>query len=96
MAATATGIVLTAGTLTFANEWYQAHSVDWKIPVATLFAAAIFDGLEQIDSKAAIGLSVIILVGAVTTRVNGKSVADTVNELFSAQKKVPPKRAHAV
>lgn len=82
MANLATGIVLTAGTITFANEWYQTNTVDWKIPVATVLVAALFDGLAHIDEKAAVGLSVVVLIGAVTTRFNGKSVADTVGSFF--------------
>jgi hypothetical protein len=85
--ALATGIVLTAGTITFANEWYQTHQVNLRVPVATLLAAAIFDGLSHIDEKAAVGLSVIVLIGAFTTRFNGESVADTLAKLFSASGK---------
>jgi Na+-translocating ferredoxin:NAD+ oxidoreductase RnfD subunit len=84
MPSTATGIVLTAGTITFANEWYQTHQLNLRVPVATLLAAAIFDGLAHIDNKAAVSLSVIVLLGAVTTRFNGESAADTLAKLFSA------------
>jgi hypothetical protein len=79
----ATGIVLTAGTVTFANEWYQTHQVNLRIPVATLLAAAIFDGLSHIDDKAAVTLSVIVLLGAMTTKFNGNSAADTLAKVFS-------------
>jgi len=82
MANTATVIVLTAGTMTFANEWYQTKTVNWKVPVATILAAAIFDGLAQLDSKAATLLSVMVLIGAATAKFGGKSVADTVSETF--------------
>ncbi len=95
MAATATGIVLIAGTVTFSNEWYQTKQVNWRVPVATLLVAAIFDGLARVDDKAAIGLSVMVLIGAVTTRFNGKSVADTVAETFAA-KQIKPRRRVAV
>jgi hypothetical protein len=83
MANLATGIVLTAGTITFVNEWYVKGKPEWKIPVATLLAAAVFDGLAAIDDKAATGLAVIVLLGAFTTRFNGKSVSDTVASWFS-------------
>lgn len=96
MAASATGIILVAGTITFANEWYQTQQINWRVPVATLIAAAVFDGLAQLDSKAALGLSVIVLIGAFTTRFNGKSVADTVSQTVARKTPVPRKHAEAV
>lgn len=89
MAGTATGIILIAGTITFANEWYQTKKVNWKVPIATLFAAAVFDGLGKLDDKAAIGLAVLVLLGAVTTKFAGKSVVDTMVQLFSQVNKQP-------
>lgn len=83
MASTATGIILIAGTITFGNDWYQTGKVNFKISVATLFAAAIFDGLAQLDDKAAIGLSVVVLLGAFTAKFGGKSVAETLAGIFS-------------
>lgn len=83
MASPATGIILIAGTITFANEWYQTHTVNWRVPIATLLAAAVFDGLATIDSKAAVGLSIIVLIGAFTTKFNGKSASATLAELFA-------------
>jgi glucokinase len=79
----ATGIILVAGTSTFANEWYQTGKVNWRVPVATLLLAAGFDALAHIDDKAAVGLSIVVLIGAATTRFGGKSTADTLAELFS-------------
>lgn len=89
MAGTATGIILIAGTITFANEWYQTKKVNWKVPIATLFAAAVFDGLGKLDDKAAIGLAVLVLLGAVTTKFAGKSVVDTMVQLFGQVNKQP-------
>lgn len=84
MANLATGIILTAGTLTFANEWLQTNKVNWKIPVATLILAATFDGIAHLDDKAATGLSVIVLVGAVTTEFNGKSVVEEIGNVVNS------------
>ena len=81
MAATATGIVLIAGTMTFSNEWYQTGKADFKVAVATMFAAAIFDGLARLDEKAAVGLSIMVLIAATATKFGGKSVIDTVTEM---------------
>jgi hypothetical protein len=85
MANTATTIVLTAGTITFANEWYVTHEVNWRVPVATLLAGAIFEGIGRIDERAGIGLAVMVLIGAVTTRFHGQSAADTIVTWFGPQ-----------
>jgi hypothetical protein len=89
MANTPTVIVLTAGTITFTNEWYQTKTINWRVPVATLILAGIFDGLARIDERAATGLSVMILIAAMLTKFGGKSVADQLAETFSAHS---PKR----
>jgi glucokinase len=80
--ATATGIILIAGTITFANEWYQTKVINWRVPVATTLAALVFDGIAHVNDHAATGLAVMALLVAMLTRFNGKSVADTVTELF--------------
>lgn len=79
---TATVIVLTAGTITFANEWYQTKEINWRVPVATLLLAGLADGLAHINERAATGLSVMILLGALMTKFGGKSVADQIAETF--------------
>lgn len=94
MANLATGIILTAGTITFTNEWYQTKKINWRVPVATVLAAAVFDGLAHIDDKAAVGLSIIVLMGAMTTKFGGKSAAETIAGIFAAatkQQKTQPR-----
>lgn len=83
MASTGTAIILIAGTMTFGNEWYQTGKVNLRVPVATLLAAAAIDGLSHIDPKAGTGLAVMVLIGAVTVRFSGKSVIDTLAEMFA-------------
>jgi hypothetical protein len=90
MAELATGIIVTAGSITFVNEWYQTGTVNWRVPVATVLAAGIFDGLAHIDSKAAVGLSIVVLLGALTTEFNGKSASATIAGLFTVATKKPP------
>jgi len=93
MANVATGIILVAGTITFGNEWYQTGKVNWRIPVATVLAAAVFDGLAHIDEKAAVGLSIVVLLGAMTTKFGGKSASETVAGFFqhSTAKQTKPR-----
>lgn len=83
----ATAIVLTAGTMTFANEWYQTKQVNWRIPVATIFVGAAMDGLSALDEKIANMLAVMILIGAGVAEFNGKSAFDTMSDLFNPPKK---------
>lgn len=82
---TATAIILFAGTATFANEWWQTHQVNWRIPVATLLLGAAFDGLSRLDPKTATLLSVMVLIGAMTTKFNGNSAASTLAAIFSSK-----------
>lgn len=102
MASTAAGIILIAGGITFTNEWYQTHGqngqsgINWRVPIATVIAAAIFDGLAKLDDKAAIGVSVLVLIGAFVNKVNGKSIADVLNESFTTTAKSTVKRKQTV
>jgi glucokinase len=88
---TATGIILVAGTITFANEWYQTKNINWRVPLATIFAALIFDGVAHVNDRAATGLAIMVLLGAMVTRFNGKSVAGTLADTFNAK----PQHAHS-
>jgi hypothetical protein len=84
MANLATSIIVVAGTMTFGNEWIQTKKIDWKVPVATVIAAAAFDGLSHLDDKMATLLSVIVLIGAATTQYNGYSPIATIGEMFGS------------
>lgn len=83
--AAATVMIITAGTVTFTNEWYQTKNLDWKVPIVTLFLAAAFDGLSKLDSKAATGLAAIAMIGAFTTKYNGKSAIDQLVTLVNTK-----------
>lgn len=83
MANTGTSIVLIAGTMTFANEWYQTKKVNFKVPIATLFAAVAIDAISHIDDRAGVGLSIMVLIGASVTKFGGKSVIDTIVSITS-------------
>jgi hypothetical protein len=99
MANTAAGIILVAGGITFTNDWYQTHEINWRVPIATVLAAAVFDGLAKLDDKAAVGVAVMVLIGAFVNKVNGKSIADVLAESFSnkrAQHKATPRQPTVV
>lgn len=87
MASPAAGIIIIAGGITFTNEWYQTKGINWRVPIATILAAAVFDGLAKLDEKAAVGVSIMVLIGAFVNKINGKSIADVLTESFSTKAK---------
>lgn len=76
-------LVLLAGTLTFANEWVQTQSINWRIPVATVLAAAATASVGKLSPGGAAGLGVMALVVAATTPFNGKSPVQAVSGLIN-------------
>lgn len=60
--AASTGLILSAGVITFGNEWIQTKKPNWRIPMATLGSAAVFAGLERLDERAAVGLAAIVMI----------------------------------
>lgn len=62
--AQSTGIIVSAGAITFTNEFIH-HQINWKVPIATAGAALIFAGMEKIPGAApfAVGIAVIALIG---------------------------------
>lgn len=81
----ATGVVLAAGTMTFANEWWQTRQVNWRVPVATLLLGAAFDFFSKLDSGISNMLAAMVFIGAGTTQFNGKSAFDTLAGVFPAK-----------
>ncbi len=86
--AASTGIILTAGSISFGNDWIQLGKPNWRIAMATLGTALIFAGLERLDEQAAVGLAAIVmitvLIGGVTPGV--KSPAQEVLTLIGKKK----------
>jgi hypothetical protein len=82
----ATGIVLTAGAVTFTSEWYWNKQIDWKVPLATVLLAAAFEGLSAIDKNGATLLSIMVFAGAASTKFGGHSAFDMVTTLVGGGK----------
>lgn len=84
-------LVLLAGTLTFTNEWLQTHEVNWRVPVATVLAAAVTAGIGKLSSGGATSLGLMALIVAAATPINGKSpieeIGTVVNGSRTASKK---------
>ena len=78
--ARSTGIILIVGGITFANQMVLQPiesggtvkgdiASAWRIPIATLVAAAALGGLEQISPKLAVGLAYISLITVLFARL---------------------------
>lgn len=76
--ARSTGIVLAVGGISLANEAVFAPiasggsvktDFNWRIIPATLVAAALLGGLEQVSPRLAVGLAYISLVTVLFARV---------------------------
>lgn len=58
-----TAPILAIGALTFGNRVIlNNRPVDWRVPVATLAAAAIFAGAEKLWEPGAVGAAYVALV----------------------------------
>jgi hypothetical protein len=66
-------LVLLAGTLTFANEWLQTQQINWRVPVATAFAAVAVAGVGKVSPGGATSLGLMALIVAAATPLNGVS-----------------------
>jgi hypothetical protein len=80
---TGTKLVLLAGTLTFGNEWFQTKEINWRVPVATVLAAAATAAVGRVSPGGAAAVGVMALIAAAATPLNGKSpiqvLATTIN-----------------
>jgi hypothetical protein len=76
--ARSTGIILVVGGISLANEAVFAPiasggaikvDFNWRIVPATLVAAALLGGLEQISAKMAVGVAYISLITVIFARL---------------------------
>jgi len=88
MAAPATIIVLVAGGSTFTAQWALGHTIDWKVPLATLLLAAGFEGFSAIDRNGATLMSLFVLLGALTTKFDGHSSIELLTSAISGTGKL--------
>jgi hypothetical protein len=82
------GMVALAGAMTFANEWYQTGKANWRVPIATILAAALVGGLATLSPNAAKALGGMVLIGAATAKFGGKSVIQELNTAINGTTKV--------
>lgn len=84
--AKSTGIVLTATTISFGNEWVQTNQLNFRVLVAGSALGLLFAGVESLNEKAGVGLSVLMLITVLITPFNGKSPAQTLGDLTTPKK----------
>lgn len=82
-------LVITAGSITFANEWLQTNKPSFRPLIAGLVGATAVGGLSKLSPKAGTALGAMILIVAVTTKFNGKSA---VSEFASVLPTTPAKK----
>lgn len=65
-----TGPILAVGGITLANNVIlNSQPIDWRIPVATAFAAGGFALAERVSEPLAVGVAWIALVAVLLTRI---------------------------
>jgi hypothetical protein len=79
----APGIILVAGTGTFANEWLQTGKPNWRVVPATLLASWGFSALDKLSEKASVSLALMAAIVAVTTTFGGKSIVQELNSALN-------------
>jgi hypothetical protein len=88
---TGTGLVLAAGTITFANEWLQTSKPNFRVPIATLLAAGAIAAVGKASPQGATALGVMVLIGALVTKFNGKSPVQEFASVLPAGQRKPGK-----
>lgn len=84
--AKSTGIVLTATGISFTNEWLDTGAPNFRVAIAGLGVALVFSGIEKVNERAAVGLSVIMLITVLLTPFNGHSPAQNVTRFVGTGK----------
>lgn len=84
-------LVLLAGGLTVSNEWLQTHQINWRVPVATVLAAAVASGIGKISPNAGTSLGIMALIVAAATPLNGKSPIQQINTTINGPQARKPK-----
>lgn len=76
--ARSTGPILAVGAVTMVNQSvFNGQDLDWRVPIATAFAALGLALLEKPVPKLAVGVAWISLLTVLLTRVDPKTPAPT-------------------
>jgi hypothetical protein len=77
-----TTLVLSATAISLGNEWLNTGEVNWRIPIAGIGTALIFDLIETVDPQIGKGLAVLMFISVMVTPFKGKSPAETAAHLL--------------
>lgn len=80
----APGIVLAVGAGTFANEWLQTGTPNWRVVPATLLASWGFSALDKLSEKVSVSLAIMVAIAGVTTTFGGKSIIQELSSVVNA------------
>jgi len=85
---TAPKIILAATIIAFSSEWYQTDKPNFRIPVAGILMAWVFQGIENLDENAGIGLALIAFTTSLLAPVKGqKSPVDVAAKIVGSNRK---------
>jgi hypothetical protein len=74
--AASTGVILAVGGVTMFNQVIlNKQDMDWRVPVATGFAAMIFTGLEKVNKEMAVGIAWVALLTVLLARIDANTPA---------------------
>lgn len=76
-----TPIVLAATGISFANEWVNTGTPNFRVGIAGLGVALLLDGIEHFSPVGAKGLATIMLITVLFTPFGGKTPIQTVGTL---------------
>lgn len=89
--ASAANIVLAATGISFANEWWNDGTPNFRILMAGGLFSLIAAGLSDLNEPAGKGIAGIMFITVMLTPINGHSPVQTLAELPIAR---PRKRGH--
>lgn len=74
--AKSTGVVLAIGGVTMFNQVIlNKQEIDWRVPVATGFAAMAFSLLEKVNQTLTVGVAWVALLTVLLARIDPKQPA---------------------
>jgi hypothetical protein len=80
-------IILVTAFIAFANEWYQTDKPNFRIPVAGVLMAWVFEGIENLNENAGVGVAYMVFISSLLVPVKGeKSPIETATKIVSPTK----------
>ena len=71
--AKSTGIILAVGAVTMGNNvLLNKEPIDWRVPIATLFAAGAFSFMEKANEPITVGIAWVALLTILLARTSNK------------------------